>query len=254
MNCVMTTEAPPVFGARRALLLFLAYVAAQFGTGIAAGIFVAFWYAATRGLRTPGVIAEAMRSATILGGIFGMIAGGWLIYRLVLRAAPRPQSGHRLAPFGWTPAASRPMLAALLIGAALGALCLVAMAVFPPPPGARPGMLGRSIAHGGWMVYGWALLAVAVAPPVEEFVFRGVIWRGLANSWGTLAAGTAVTALFVAMHLTEAWGNVPALVAITALGAATLWMRIATGSLVPPILLHAGYNGVLAVAVVGSLA
>jgi len=250
----MTTESPRPFGARRALLLFLAYVAVQFGTGIVAGIFVAIWYGVTRGLRAPGVIAEAMRSATILGGIFGVIAGGWVVYRMVLRATPPAESGHRLAPFGWAPARLRPMLAAALIGVVLAALCLLAMAVFPPPPGARPGLLGKSILGGGWMVYGWAFLAVAVAPPVEEFVFRGVIWTGLARSWGALAAGAVVTGLFVAMHLTEAWGNVPALVGIAGLGMATLWMRVATRSLVPSILLHAGYNGVLAVTVVASLA
>ena len=65
----MTTEFPRPFGARRALLVFLAYVAVQFGTGIVTGILVAIWYAATRGLRTPGVAAEAMGTATMLGAI-----------------------------------------------------------------------------------------------------------------------------------------------------------------------------------------
>jgi membrane protease YdiL (CAAX protease family) len=249
----MTTDPPQPFGARRALLAFLVYVAAQFATGIVAGILVAIWYAATRGLRAPGVIAEAMRSATILGAIFGVIVGGWVVYRRVLRAMPAVESGHRLAPFGWAPAAPRAKLAAVLIGVVLAALCLAAMALFPPPPGARPGLLGRSIAGGGWLVYGWAILAVAVAPPVEEFVFRGVLWTGLARRRGTLAAGAIVTLLFVAMHLTEAWGNVPALAAIAGLGIATLWMRVATGSLIPSILLHAAYNAVLAVAVVGAI-
>ena len=138
----MTTQSPRPLGARRALLLFLAYVAVQFGTGIAAGIFVAIWCAVTLGLRTPGVVAEAMRSATILGAIFGMIAGGWVVYRMVLRAAAPAEGTHRLAPLGWAPSTLRPALAAVLTGVVLAALCLLAMDAFPPPPGVRPGLLG----------------------------------------------------------------------------------------------------------------
>ena len=238
--------------AKRALLVFLAYFSVQFAGGIVAGIGVAIWYGVTRGLRAPGVIAEAMRTATILGAILGMIAGGWVVYRLVARRAEREGEGHPLAALGWSPGTVGSTLLALSIGVVLAAAYLAFLRAFPPPRGARAGLLENSIAEGGWPLYAWALLAVAIAPPIEEFVYRGVLWTGLVRSWRPIVAGTVVTGLFMAMHLTETWGNSSALIAIGAMGLAALAMRIATGSLVPPIFLHAGYNAVVAAVVLGS--
>ena len=247
----MTPESRP-FRARRALLVFAAYFGAQFAGGVFTGIAVAIWYAVAVGLRTPGATAQAMRPATMLGAIVGMVVGGIVAYLLVRRMVGPGDDGHALAPFGWQRSTRRAVLAALSIGLAIGVLYLFAAAAFPTPKGASPGLMAKSIAGGGWTLYAWAFLAVVVAPPVEEFVFRGVVWTGLARSWGPWAAGIAATALFVAMHVAEAWSSVPALVAIGAMGVAALAMRIASGSLVPAIALHTAYNVVVAGAVLGS--
>ena len=248
----MTPESRP-FRARRALLVFAAYFGAQFAGGVFTGIAVAIWYAVAVGLRTPGATAQAMRPATMLGAIVGMIVGGIVAYLVVRRmVGGRRDGGHALEPFGWQRSTWRSVLAALSIGFAIGVLYLFAAAAFPTPKGANPGLMARSIAGGGWTLYAWAFLAVVVAPPVEEFVFRGVVWTGLERSWGPWAAGIAATALFVAMHVAEAWSSVPALVAIGAMGVAALAMRIASKSLVPAIALHTAYNVVVAGAVLGS--
>jgi membrane protease YdiL (CAAX protease family) len=93
-----------------------------------------------------------------------------------------------------------------------------------------------------------------VAPPVEEFVFRGVLFAGFRRSWKTGAAGALVTLLFIAAHFTEVAGYGPAVIAVALVGAATLVARIATDSLAPAIALHASYNLGLVVALYAATA
>jgi membrane protease YdiL (CAAX protease family) len=95
----------------------------------------------------------------------------------------------------------------------------------------------------------WGILAVAVAPAVEEFVFRGVLYGGLSRSWGPGIAGILVTVLFVATHTLYALAYWPAVIAITSVGLGTLALRIWSTSLLPAVLLHAAYNALLVVAV-----
>ncbi len=102
---------------------------------------------------------------------------------------------------------------------------------------------------GGWQRLGWAVLALFVAPPVEEFLFRGVLWSGLVRSMGSGKAGVVVTLLFVASHVTEARGYWPAWIAISVLAVAALAVRVRSGSLLPPVVLHTSYNAVLVAAV-----
>ncbi len=114
--------------------------------------------------------------------------------------------------------------------------------------------MGAALQGGGWILYTWATLAVLIAPPIEEFMFRGVLWTGFSRSWGPVVAAIVVTLVFVVIHLTEAAGYPPALLSITAMAAAALAARIVTGSLVPPIFLHAAYNAVIVTSALGFFA
>ena len=44
------------------------------------------------------------------------------------------------------------------------------------------------------------LLGVIVGPPIEELVFRGLLYRAWANQWGALVAAVLTSALFAAYH------------------------------------------------------
>jgi membrane protease YdiL (CAAX protease family) len=90
---------------------------------------------------------------------------------------------------------------------------------------------------------------LVVAPPIEEFMFRGVLFAGLSRSWSVASAGTLVTLVFLASHLTEVWGYPPAVVSVAAVGTAALFARIHTKSLAPAVALHAAYNLMLTVSV-----
>ncbi|HJX26769.1 MAG TPA: CPBP family intramembrane glutamic endopeptidase, partial [Thermoanaerobaculia bacterium] len=104
-------------------------------------------------------------------------------------------------------------------------------------------------AAGGLSRIAWAVLALAFAPIVEEFLFRGLLLYGFTSSWGASAAAVAVTVLFVLLHLPETINYWPAIVAVSMLAIGTLAARQRTGSLFPAAALHLTYNLVLVVAV-----
>jgi len=89
------------------------------------------------------------------------------------------------------------------------------------------------------------IVAVGLVPVVEEWFFRGVVQQGLVASMGAVG-GILATALFFALGhgaglSPQAWG---ALVAQTlVLGITFGYARHRTGSLLAPILLHIGVNG-----------
>ena len=89
--------------------------------------------------------------------------------------------------------------------------------------------------------YALAVFAVLIAPPMEELLFRGVLFAFLERLDLRLAvAGTAV--LFAALHIQEyrgAWNHVFLLFLV---GLVFSLARGATGSLTPSIVLHMSYN------------
>jgi membrane protease YdiL (CAAX protease family)/Tfp pilus assembly protein PilF len=92
-----------------------------------------------------------------------------------------------------------------------------------------------------------AFLAVVCAPFLEELLFRGMLQRVLINGIGTHLGVVAAAVLFGAMHLGEPL-TVPPLIV---LGLAAGWLREASGSLWPAVLLHMLNN---ALAAAGALA
>jgi ABC-2 type transport system permease protein len=81
-----------------------------------------------------------------------------------------------------------------------------------------------------------AILAIGAAPLVEEFLFRGLVLRGLRRSWGAAASILAGAALFAAVHPPA--GFVP----VFGLGLAASIAFERTGWLLAPVLCHALYN------------
>ena len=85
---------------------------------------------------------------------------------------------------------------------------------------------------------GWLLgLAVLAAPVFEEFLFRGLVYRGLRRSWSVLPAVFASAFLFAIVH--PPVSAVP----VFALGALAALAFERGKRLTAPILAHAIYNG-----------
>lgn len=90
------------------------------------------------------------------------------------------------------------------------------------------------------------VLAVLVAPLVEEVVYRGVIYSGVERLWGKAAGVVVVTAIFALVHVPQYWGSVAAITAIVSLSLVLTLLRAWTGSLLPCVVMHLVYNGIQA--------
>jgi membrane protease YdiL (CAAX protease family) len=231
------------FGAKRAALIFGANILAQFATGFFFGACIGFAYgfaAALQGLH-PGradFVQFFEQYFALPVGCIGVAVGTAVVYILVKQNFPGSFRDGALAPLGVVQCATRDLWLSALCGIAVAlAGSLLVRVLFPPDThnyvgpvaqAAQASMLGR---------YEWAFLAVLVAPPSEEFIFRGVLL-----TWGVKAAATVVSLLFVTIHLPEVKGYLPALLSIGALAVATVVARYRTGSLMAPLAVHMGYN------------
>jgi len=86
------------------------------------------------------------------------------------------------------------------------------------------------------------LMAVLLAPIVEETIFRGYLYPVVARSWG-LVPGIAVTgALFGLLHGPQLWGAWWQIALLVGVGIIFSWVRALTQTVVASYFLHLGYN------------
>ncbi len=242
--------APPAaergIDARRALRITVVYFLAQLGLGIAVGAVVGFVYGIARGSAAPRLVEEVERAVLLPAAAASMIGGGLVAFAMARRALPGPLRGGALRPIGWCAAKPRDVASAALLGILLGAFYMLALGrAFPPGPAQEWGPVARAMAVPGWPRLAWAILAVGVAPPAEELLFRGVLWSGLVRRISAGLSAAVVTLLFLVGHVAELRGYWPAWFAIAALGLLALVVRVRSESLLPAVALHAAYNACL---------
>mgnify|MGYP002623961962 CR=1 FL=1 len=229
---------PKPFGLGAAGLVFLVYLLAQFG-GAAVAI-IAVMIAAGGGKETIKEVGEP------IAFLCAMIAGGVAVV-LVTRSlwAGRAAAEGRRA-FGLVGARRQTVLVALGGGVLLAAALLAfQVLVAPPAPDGDMGELSKMASTPGLPFVVFVLVAVVLAPPIEELLFRGVLLHGLSHRLGLVGAAAVTTAVFTLLHAAEAVHYPWAFVFIGGLGVGTAWLRIATGSILPAFALHVGYNGAL---------
>jgi hypothetical protein len=121
------------------------------------------------------------------------------------------------------------------------------------------GILGRFLDAGreqGLVPDGWDssraapfaanfLVIVVAAPLVEELIFRGVGFRLF--SW---VSGPAVAIAVTSLAFGLAHGLVVALPVLSLFGVVLGWLRLKTGSLYPPMILHGTFNAAALIAAV----
>jgi membrane protease YdiL (CAAX protease family) len=82
-----------------------------------------------------------------------------------------------------------------------------------------------------------------VMPFAEEVVYRGLLLPALARNMRPWIANLCQALLFGAAHFMHAPSQWPLLFPLAAVGWCAGWLYHRTGSLVPAVVLHAGYNG-----------
>lgn len=240
---------------KRGAQLFFVYVAAQAVSAFAVGMGAAMIFSLTHPERGAG-FGDALMRAILLPTVAGSILGGGFAVFLVLRRWLREPDGRvDLTAAGLVRPRANAISYAVLAGVALGFVhAHGVIAVFPPPASVASSPFVQAWISGGLQQMVVALLTLAVAPVVEEFVFRGAMFAGFRAQWAALPAGAMVTALFVAVHLVDAAAYPASMISITLLGIATVAAREKTGSILPGTALHAAYNFVVVVVAYPALA
>jgi membrane protease YdiL (CAAX protease family) len=218
-----------------------AFLGVQILVAVAIGVYAGYRHV-VGGAPAPGGGIQIDSRVTLTAAVGGTLLAGLVVAWMLRRTA----DGN--AAVGWRGASVRACARAALQGLGLVVVLTLLSSVLPAPSH-RLGPLAGLAQAGGWARIAWAFLAVVVAPPVEEVVFRGVLYAGLAAKWRSEIAGAITTAVFVALHVTEIGTYWPAWLTIGLLGALALRARVATGSLLPAIALHATYNLGLVLAV-----
>ena len=174
--------------AKKALLLFAAYAGAQLGTGIVIGIGVGITY----GVRHVRGGAEALRIAVLVGGAFGLVFAGLTVFWLTRRILRGDAEGLRQV--GWRAASRRSQVAAALAGLALGIVYAgIVVRFFPLPAEVKSGPIAQAISEGGWKLYVWVVMAIAIAMEMFFSVCGACAKAGAAASMDTEARTARLT-------------------------------------------------------------
>ena len=229
-----------VLSVRGGVLTLLAYFGGMIATVFVAGLAM--------------MVASAVRGASDEIGVaefawimpLAMIVGALLCVALLRRlATPDDRTTFRQ----WTTVPSRFVLL-LTVGGGIGFAAVAAMLLprlVPVSEGFEPGILAEMGGSEGWVRLSFAAIAILLAPPIEEFVFRGVLLEGFLKRVGRVAAVAVTVAVFSAVHLPDMWGYWPGILAMILGATALAELRIRTGSLVAPVVGHASYNATLVV-------
>lgn len=203
--------------------------------------------------RTLGLLAVTL----LLGALLGVVS--WVLFpdwpRIAQMAVPTDLAlagavmyGVRRSGLSWTralairplPARHLPSLILVLVGSVtvFSELYVVIQWIVPVPP-VYEAMLRDLLSMDGLQDVALTLLvAVVVAPVLEEALFRGLILNGLARRYGPWIACVWTAAFFALFHFYNPWQILPTFF----LGLVLAWLVLATRSLVSAVVLHAAFN------------
>jgi membrane protease YdiL (CAAX protease family) len=194
---------------------------------------------------------EPVRIFTLLGEvpvIVCMAMSGYLLavlftLRYVRRAGPVRLHDGSARGLGWraAPRGAYGVAAGLAVGITL--LVMLLYHIFPVSPAAlQSSPLEQAFGTPGWPAAALVILALFLAPPAEELVFRGGVFAGLATRLGPWGAAIGSTLLFMAAHAQEKLHYLPGFIDVGLVAAAAAWLRLRYGSIRPGIALHLLYN------------
>lgn len=139
---------------------------------------------------------------------------------------------------GWRNPTGRQALGYLLGGGVMMAVIRVAPPVLPDARSFPLEQLFSSPAA----AYAVGVFAILISPPMEEVIFRGVLFAIFERRVGLRFAVLATAVLFAGLHAPEYWQAWNHLLMILLVGLVLSTARGVTGSLASSILLHVGYN------------
>ena len=230
--------------ASRSLIIFFLYYIVQFLTGLLAGVLISLFFIILTGHRPDDqqftsfvgrLDPYILLSSTIVSAVFLLMLVKHYSSSLITDRSPAGialYSGKKYEIF-----------LAFLAGIVIALVYAVATnIIFPPDPGTKFGPITEMAFSNITSRIIWLIIALILAPPIEEFLFRGVLFSGFTFSFGIYVSAFLTTAIFVLVHISEYINYPPALAGILAIAVFTVIMRIRTRALGPCIAAHFGYN------------
>lgn len=234
---------PAPWGIRGAILV----TGLSFAVQIVVALILGGFAAAVITFMDPGLVGdeEEFQNLVVLVTVVPM-ALLYTVFTLAIIHVSVTRVWHR--PFAESLKLKIPTRAGLLGSLALGALmaaAFVTLASLFPPQEEIGGPLARLAETGlaGHLL--WILLAVVMAPTVEEILFRGYAYLGVRQKLGPVRAGIAVSVVFLLLHLGETGFYIPALAGIGGMAVILIVLMERGGNLTCCIACHLGYNGAL---------
>jgi len=243
----------PRLGAARAFGIFALGFVAQFMLGMFAVIAGIVYMVANGGNPSDSKqIANVVAQLTAPLIVAGVLAMAGVTYAMMKAWSPSWLRDRSADGFGEPRLGGRQFAIATLSGLALSAVYLTITRLIPVPHGAA-GPLAQMAARGGATRATWAFVAVALAPITEEVLFRGLMFKGFRESWGTIPAAIIVTFFFWGSHLTEVVHYWPAALAVLMLAVLTMIIRVKSRSVLSAVVVHTSYNGLIVAALYAGL-
>lgn len=245
---VLVPDTPQLNAGSATLILGLS-IAAQFGgafvVGLVGGFIGALHSGGGAGLHLSTSMADTILPLATLASMLSMGVVVVAASFYCVEKSLKDNSPHGAA---WV----RGSLKDIALGCGLGMLCamvFLAIASVPwfQPTHITPGPLTKMGTTPGLPRLVWLILALLLAPPIEELLFRGVLYGGYRLSLGPKKAAALVTLIFCLLHVPEVLHFPVAMLGIAGLALTALWMRLRASAIGAAIAVHFSYNGVLAV-------
>lgn len=247
---VLASEAPPLSAGSATLILGLG-IAAQIGGAFIVGMVAGFIGALNSG---GGAAARSQLAASMpetiipLASLASMLSMGIVVVAASVYRVEKSLKDNSPEGAAWV----RGSLKDIAMGCGLGMLCAIAFLAIAGVPSFQPthfhaGPLAKMSSTPGFPRIAWLILALLLAPPIEELLFRGVLYGGYRKSFGPGKAATLVTLIFCLLHVPEVMYFPIAMLGIAGLALTALWMRLRANAIGPAIAVHFSYNGLLAV-------
>ncbi|MDE8348701.1 MAG: CPBP family intramembrane metalloprotease [Acidocella sp.] len=236
---VSSTQLPTIprrWGVAEAIKLLVGFILMQ-GVGVGGMAFVVGVSAAL------AHIHPLQHNNVVAATLAGYLTATWWSVWYINRVGPTKLHDGSSRGVGWCPAAPSAYATAALLAGIIIILVIVIMHFFPPDIAALQNLQTAKLLEtaGAWKL-GLLVLAVFIAPPAEEYIFRGGIFAALASRVSPLWAGVITTILFMAVHAPEKIHYPVGFIDVGLVGATAAWMRVRFQSIKPGILLHLLYN------------
>ena len=127
------------------------------------------------------------------------------------------------------------------LGGTLAVSVLIVSSFFPP---SSPPPIEQLLSSAG-AIWIFAIFGVGIAPVFEEIIFRGFLFKVLADMRGTRVAVPVTAVLFALLHVPQLWGSWAGVALIFLVGYILSLVREKSASLLPSLIIHTSYNAML---------